>query len=119
MSARKLGGGRVLGSGKGLAPPPPVHSRGHAQAHGQVPRAASPFAPSDSSAVSFHSQNSTPTSLSPSSSSPLPAFSQDLASNVTVGSPSHGASRGNKLACPICEEEMVRRGGVGRETNSC
>ncbi len=114
MSARRLGGGRVLGSGKGLAQPPPAHSRGHAQA-----RAASPFAPSDSSAVSIRSQNSTPTSLSPFSSSPLPAFSQDLASNVTVGSPSNGASRGNQLACPICEEEMVRRGSMGGETDSC
>jgi hypothetical protein len=100
MSARKLGARRVLGSGKGLAPPPPpVHA----------PRAASPFEPSDASTVSFHSRNSTPTSLSPSSSSPLPGFSQDLASNVTVAGPSNGASRGNKLACPICEEEMVRR----------
>ncbi|KAL2193969.1 FYVE zinc finger-domain-containing protein [Corynascus similis CBS 632.67] len=99
MSARRLGGGRVLGSGKGLAPPPPAHA----------PRSASPFAPqSDSSTVSLRSRNSTPISLSPSSSSPLPDFSQDLTSNVTVGgSSSNGASSGNKLACPICEEEMV------------
>ncbi|KAK4121508.1 hypothetical protein N657DRAFT_647672 [Parathielavia appendiculata] len=96
MSARRLGGGRVLGSGKGLAPPS-THA----------PRASSPFAPSDRSTVSLHSQNSTPISLSPSSSSPLPDFSQDLASNVIVAGPSDGAARGNKLACPICEEEMV------------
>ncbi|KAK3903493.1 vacuolar segregation protein pep7 [Staphylotrichum tortipilum] len=96
MSARRLGGGRVLGSGKGLAPPQPAHA----------PRASSPFAPSDSSTVS-HSRRSTPTSLSPSSSSPLPDFSQDLASNVTVAGPSNGASQQSKLACPICEEEMV------------
>ncbi|KAK4129956.1 hypothetical protein BT67DRAFT_250232 [Trichocladium antarcticum] len=101
MSGRKLGGGRVLGSGKGLAPPPSVHVHGHA------PRASSPFAPSDASTVSFQSRNSTPVSVSPSSSSPLPDFSQDLTSNVTVAGPSNGASSGNKLACPICEEEMV------------
>jgi hypothetical protein len=96
MSSRKLGGGRILGSGKGLAPP---------AAH--APRAASLFAPSDRSTVSLHSRDSTPVSLSPSSSSPLPDFSQDLASNVTAAGPSNGASAGNKLACPICEEEMV------------
>ncbi|KAK4097872.1 hypothetical protein N658DRAFT_499960 [Parathielavia hyrcaniae] len=96
MSTRRLGGGRVLGSGKGLAPP-----------SSHAPRAASPFAPSDRSTVSLHSQTSTPISLSPSSSSPLPDFSQDLASNVTVSGPSNGAAPGNKLACPICEEEMV------------
>ncbi|KAK4148855.1 vacuolar segregation protein pep7 [Chaetomidium leptoderma] len=97
MSGRKLGGGRILGGGKGLAPPPPAHA----------PRAASPSAPSDSSTVSFHSRNSTPVSLSPSSSSPLPGSSQDLASNITIAGPSNGASPRNKLACPICEEEMV------------
>ncbi|KAK3290398.1 FYVE zinc finger-domain-containing protein [Chaetomium fimeti] len=98
MSARKLGGGRVLGSGKGLAPPPSAHA----------PRASSPFAPSDSSTRSVRSRNSTPVSLSPSSSSPLPDFSQDLASNVTVAGPSsNGTSPGNKLACPICEDQMV------------
>ncbi|KAK4238319.1 hypothetical protein C8A03DRAFT_33664 [Achaetomium macrosporum] len=97
MSARKLGGGRILGSGKGLAPP--ASTRG--------PRAVSPSAPSESSTVSFYSRNSTPSTLSPSSSSPLPDFSQDLTSHITLAGPSNGASAGNKLACPICEEEMV------------
>ncbi|KAL2163871.1 hypothetical protein VTH06DRAFT_3081 [Thermothelomyces fergusii] len=98
MSARRPGGGRVLGSGQSLAPPPPAHA----------PRATSPFAPpSEISTASLQSRNSTPVSLSPSSSSPLPGFSQDLASNVTVGGPSSGASARNRLACPICEEEMV------------
>lgn len=101
MSARKLGGGRILGSGKGLAPPPP------SSAHG--PRAASPFAPSESSTASVNSRNSTPSSLSPPSSGPLADFSQDLAANVTVDGPSKGAALRNRLACPICGEEMVGR----------
>ncbi|KAK3380722.1 FYVE zinc finger-domain-containing protein [Lasiosphaeria ovina] len=102
MSGRKLGGGRVLGSGKGLAPPSsspaPVYS----------PRAASPFAPSDSTSVSFHSRNSTQNSISPSpSSSPIPDFAQDLTSNISLASPSNDASSSNKIVCPICEDEMV------------
>ncbi|KAL2133299.1 hypothetical protein VTI74DRAFT_2565 [Chaetomium olivicolor] len=96
MATRRLGGGRVLGGGKGLAPP---------SAH--PPRTPSPFAPSDNSTVSFHSRNSTPSSMSPGSSGPLPDSSQDLASNVIHAGPSNGASPGNKLACPICEEEML------------
>ncbi|KAL2020636.1 hypothetical protein VTK56DRAFT_8126 [Thermocarpiscus australiensis] len=96
MSARRLGGGRILGSGKGLAPAPPP----------QAPRAASPFAPSDSSTISLHSRHSTPNSLSPPLSSPLPDF-QNLASNVSLAGPSNGSTLGNKLVCPICEEEMV------------
>ncbi|KAK4142205.1 uncharacterized protein C8A04DRAFT_13388 [Dichotomopilus funicola] len=99
MSApRRLGGGRVLGSGKGLAPPPST----------RTPRSPSPFgARSDASTISLRSRNSTPTSLSPSSSSPLPDSSQDLASNVTLAGPSNGTSPGNRLQCPICEEEML------------
>lgn len=97
MSGRKLGGGRILGSGKGLAPPSPAHH----------PRAASPFAPSESSTVSFHSRNLTPSSLSSPSSGPLPDFNQDLASNINTAGPSDGASSDNRLLCPICEEEML------------
>lgn len=100
MSGRKLGGGRILGNGKGLAPPssPSVQPR--------APRATSPFAPSDSSTSQYsNSQNS----LSPLSSSPLPNFGpQDVVSNISIGGPSNGASTSTKLVCPICEEEMVR-----------
>ncbi|KAK0732216.1 FYVE zinc finger-domain-containing protein [Lasiosphaeris hirsuta] len=96
MSGRKLGGGRILGSGKGLAPPSAAQS----------PRAASPFAPSDTSTVSFRSRNSTQNSISP-SSSPLPDFSQDLTSNVSLAGPSNNVAPSNKLVCPICDEEMV------------
>ncbi|KAJ9137483.1 Vacuolar segregation protein PEP7 [Pleurostoma richardsiae] len=97
MSGRKLGGGRVLGSGKGLAPPSPAQ---------HPPRATSPFAPSDASTASFTpSQNS----LSPPSSGPLPGFDrpQDLTSNISLGRPSNGDSSGTRLVCPICEEEML------------
>ncbi|KAL1843236.1 hypothetical protein VTJ49DRAFT_2567 [Mycothermus thermophilus] len=114
MSARRLGGGRVLGSGQGLAPPAPSpHHHGNAHSHAQVlvRRSASPHPASDASTLSFpsHSRNSTPVSISPSSSSPLPDLAQDLASNVTLGTsgPSRAAAGAYKLACPICEEQMV------------
>lgn len=94
MSGRKLGGGRILGSGKGLAPPSPTHPA--------RPRAASPFEPSDSSTISFNSPNS----ISPPSSSPLPD-SQDLASNIRLGRSSNDTPSTSRLVCPICTEEMV------------
>ncbi|KAK0622050.1 FYVE zinc finger-domain-containing protein [Bombardia bombarda] len=113
MSSRRLGGGRILGSGKGLAPPSPSPSPSsvqHQQQQQQLQhprRSASPFAPSESSTVSFHSRNSTQNSISPLSSSPLPDFAQDLTSNISLAGPSNGAQPSNRLVCPICEEEMV------------
>ncbi|KAK3389768.1 FYVE zinc finger-domain-containing protein [Podospora didyma] len=112
MSGRRLGGGRVLGSGKGLAPPNlplpfPSPSPSPANSNFNSPRAASPFAPSDTSTVSFHSRNSTQNSITPPSSSPIPDFAQDLTSNISLAGPSNGASSSNRLVCPICEEEMV------------
>ncbi|KDN69192.1 putative FYVE zinc finger [Colletotrichum sublineola] len=94
MSSRKLGGGRILGSGKGLAPPTPPAVQGHR-------RTPSPFAPSEST-LSINSS-----SASPPVSSPLPDFAQDLASNVSVGGPSRTAAASSKLVCPICDEEML------------
>ncbi|OHW95885.1 FYVE zinc finger protein [Colletotrichum incanum] len=94
MSGRKLGGGRILGSGKGLAPPAPPAVQGHR-------RTPSPFAPSEST-LSLNSS-----SASPPVSSPLPDFAQDLTSNISVGGPSRTAAASSKLVCPICEEEMV------------
>ncbi|WQF80816.1 Putative FYVE zinc finger, Zinc finger, FYVE/PHD-type, Zinc finger, RING/FYVE/PHD-type [Colletotrichum destructivum] len=94
MSGRKLGGGRILGSGKGLAPPTPPAVQGHR-------RTPSPFAPSEST-LSLNSS-----SASPPVSSPLPDFAQDLTSNISVGGPSRTATAGSKLVCPICEEEML------------
>ncbi|KAH8203011.1 hypothetical protein TruAng_002845 [Truncatella angustata] len=104
MSSRKLGGGRVLGSGKGLAPP------SAAAASPAVQRATSPYAPSDSTPSiggSIGESVLSPGSGSPSSTSPLPGLAQDLASNISVGGPSNGAAAGSKLVCPICEEEML------------
>ncbi|KAI1078014.1 VAC1 protein [Whalleya microplaca] len=96
MSGRKLGGGRILGNGKGLAPPaPPAVKR---------ERAASPSAPSDST-LSIGSPGAS--SISPGTSSPLPDFPQDLTSNISLGGPSSAGHAGSKLVCPICEEEML------------
>ncbi|EFQ33773.1 FYVE zinc finger [Colletotrichum graminicola M1.001] len=94
MSGRKLGGGRILGSGKGLAPPTPPAVQGHR-------RTPSPFAPSEST-LSINSS-----SASPPVSSPLPDFAQDLASNVSLGGPSTTAAQSSKLVCPICDDEML------------
>ncbi|KAI0880587.1 VAC1 protein [Annulohypoxylon maeteangense] len=99
MSGRKLGGGRILGNGKGLAPPAPPAIRRERE------RAASPSAhsaPSDSTL----SIGSPAASLSP-GTSPLPDFAQDLTSNISLGGPSNGSQSGSKLVCPICEEEML------------
>ncbi|KAI1871873.1 hypothetical protein JX265_005859 [Neoarthrinium moseri] len=104
MSSRKLGGGRILGSGKGLAPP------SAAAASPAVQRATSPYAPSDSTPSVGGSIGDTlqsPASGSPISTSPLPGFAQDLASNISLGGPSDGAAASSKLVCPICEEEML------------
>ncbi|TQV97495.1 vacuolar segregation protein (Pep7) [Cordyceps javanica] len=90
MSGRKLGGGRILGNGKGLAPPP------------TTPRASSPLAPSDST-VSIGSS-----SLSPPISGSLPDIGQDIGSSISVGAqPKAGLSSDESLVCPICTEEMV------------
>ncbi|RDA92794.1 hypothetical protein CP533_0771, partial [Ophiocordyceps camponoti-saundersi (nom. inval.)] len=90
MSARRLGGGRILGSGKGLAPPtPPTGSS----------RSGSPFAPSESSA-SLGS-----ISLSPPASGSLPDhLGHDIGSSISVGSQSRSRAG---LVCPICSEEMM------------
>ncbi|KAI1332360.1 FYVE zinc finger protein [Xylariaceae sp. FL0255] len=95
MSARKLGGGRVLGSGKGLAPPVSPAIRRE--------RDGSPSAPSDRS----FSLGSPATSISPSVSSPLPEFAQDLTSNISLAGPRAIGHSDSKLVCPICDEEML------------
>lgn len=101
MSGRKLGGGRVLGSGKGLAPPLPPPSSSH-----NHHRVTSPYAPSDASSVSQYSNSQQ--SLSPPSSSAVPDFGpQDLASRISIGAPSTGDAASARLVCPICDEEMV------------
>lgn len=92
MSGRKLGGGRILGSGKGLAPPL------------AAPRASSPLAPSDST-VSIGSS-----SISPPVTGSLTNAGQDIGSSISVGAqPQAGLSSSEGLVCPICTEEMVCR----------
>ncbi|KAI0908316.1 FYVE zinc finger protein [Ustulina deusta] len=95
MSGRKLGGGRVLGSGKGLAPPASPTVRRES--------ATSPSAPSDSTL----SVGSSAASVSPSASSPLPDFAQDLTSNISLAGPSDVGNASSRLVCPICNEEML------------
>ncbi len=91
MSGRKLGGGRILGSGKSLAPPiPPAHQR---KTLDLISPAASVVSSSQSSA-------------SPLATSPLPDNSQDLSSVVSLQNGGSSAVTA-KLLCPICNEEMV------------
>lgn len=98
MAARKLGGGRILGSGKSLAPPtPPPHQR-----------PANLLSPSDSTA----SLTSDVSSLSPLATSPRPENVHDLSSRVSIENGNNGPSvtaATTKLVCPICSEEMVER----------
>lgn len=97
MAARKLGGGRILGSGKSLAPPtPPIHQR-----------TSNLRSPSDST-VSLNSETSSP---SPLLSSAFTENIQDLSSRVSLDNGNSGPSvtaASTKLVCPICNEEMVR-----------
>ena len=93
MSGRKLGGGRILGSGKGLAPPTPPSA---------LP-AYSTLAPSEST-VSLGSS-----SISPPATGSLPDLGQDIGSSISVGAKGKGeAADASALVCPICNEEMVR-----------
>ncbi|APA13172.1 hypothetical protein sscle_10g079420 [Sclerotinia sclerotiorum 1980 UF-70] len=94
MSGRKLGGGRILGTGKSLAPPaPPAQQRN------------SSFITPSESTLSLSSNHST----SPLATSPLPNDSQDLSSRVSLenGRSSGVTATGSKLLCPICSEEMM------------
>ncbi|KAH7035944.1 FYVE zinc finger protein [Microdochium trichocladiopsis] len=101
MSGRKLGGGRVLGSGKGLAPAAPSPTGAN--------RTTSPAPPSSSNGRR-HVAPSPPGSVtSVGTQNPLPGFANDLHSAVSLGAagPSNGGSSASKLVCPICEEEML------------
>lgn len=100
-SGRSLGGGRVLGSGKGLSPAvspqPPAHHR----------RNTSLLSPSESS-LSLSSQ----TSNSPASTAET---REDIGSKVLLGtSENAAASASTRLMCPICNEEMVSLGYLAR-----
>ncbi|PQE28214.1 putative vacuolar segregation pep7 protein [Rutstroemia sp. NJR-2017a BBW] len=92
MSGRKLGGGRILGSGKSLAPPaPPSHQR------------SSSLISHSESTLSLSSSHST----SPLAASPLRNDNQDISSRVSLenGGPNVTAAS-SKIFCPICSEEM-------------
>ncbi|KAG6025231.1 hypothetical protein E4U41_001589 [Claviceps citrina] len=95
MSARRLGGGRVLGSGRGLAPPTPPPT---------APRSISPLPPPSESTISIGS-----VSLSPPVSGGLPDLGRDIGSSISVGAQGkdHAAGSTAALVCPICSEEMV------------
>ncbi|PSK37302.1 Vacuolar segregation protein pep7 [Elsinoe australis] len=88
---RSLGGGRVLGSGRSLAPPAPSKP--------QHQRTNSLLSPSESS-VSLSSQTS---------STPVSTQDEDIMSKVALGdqSATAAASASSKLMCPICSEEMM------------
>ncbi|KAI9052939.1 hypothetical protein LZ554_003211 [Drepanopeziza brunnea f. sp. 'monogermtubi'] len=92
MSGRKLGGGRVLGSGKSLAPPiPPAHQR-----------TSSLISSTADSTVS-----SGGSSASPLGTSPIPD-AQDLRSVVSLhNGRSTGTGASSRLLCPICNDEMM------------
>ncbi|TQS32357.1 hypothetical protein Golomagni_07327, partial [Golovinomyces magnicellulatus] len=91
-SGRKLGGGRILGSGRGLAPPTPQ----------TAPRATSPLPPSESTASLGSS------SMSPPASGSLPDLSPDIGSSISIGAqPKPGMGDVSELMCPICNEAML------------
>ena len=87
MSARKIGGGRILGSGRSLSPAYP-------------PRNSSLLSPS-ASTVSVSSSSSTQPSTDV----------QDISSRVSLdhndGSNAATVVAASRLVCPICNEEMV------------
>lgn len=92
MSFRKLGGGRVLGSGGSLSP----------NVAAFPPRNSSLLSPSGSF-VSINSSTST---------SQQSTDAQDLSSRISLEQNDENnaavAAASTRLVCPICNEEMVR-----------
>ncbi|EXJ82564.1 hypothetical protein A1O3_06377 [Capronia epimyces CBS 606.96] len=97
MSRRTIGGGRVLGSGRTLGPPiPPPKSSSPVPAHVLSPSASS------LSLNTSASENSTPPS----------SDTQDIAARISIDHATPdlamaAAAAGDRLVCPICNEEMV------------
>ena len=92
-SRRSLGGGRVLGNGKNLAPPPPPRPV-------QAVRSPAVLSPSESS-LSLSSLTS---------STPLSIDNEDLTSRIALdehGVAQAAAAASSRMVCPICSEEMV------------
>lgn len=87
MSARKLGGGRVLGNGRSLSPAYP-------------PRNSSLLSPS-ASTVSVSSSSSTQPSTDPQDISSRISLDQNENNNAAA------AAASSRLVCPICNEDMV------------
>ena len=90
-SQRSLGGGRVLGTSKSLAPPTPQKA--------QV-RSPDLLSPSESS-VSLSSQTS---------STPISTDHEDITARVALddhSSAQAAAAASSRMVCPICNEEMV------------
>jgi hypothetical protein len=105
-SRRSLGGGRVLGSGKGLAPPAPAPATPtpsqQVPKQVQATRNTGLLSPSESS-VSLNSQ---------ASSTPISTDHEDLTSRIALdehGSAQAAAAASSRMVCPICNEEMVCR----------
>jgi len=92
MAARRsLGGGRVLGSGKNLAPPAPSKP---------LLRPSGALSPSNSS-ISLSSQTS---------STPISTENEDITARVALdehGTAQAAAAASSRMVCPICNDEMV------------
>ena len=92
MSARKLGGGRVLGSGRSLSP-----------SAAALPKRNSSLLSPSASTVSLDSSVST---------SQQSTDGQDLSSRISLdqsdgAGPAATTTASSRLVCPICNEEMV------------
>ncbi|GAB7332580.1 hypothetical protein MBLNU13_g04357t1 [Cladosporium sp. NU13] len=92
MAARRsLGGGRVLGSGKNLAPPVTVKPQ---------LRPSGALSPSSSS-ISLGSQTS---------STPISTENEDITARVALdehGTAQAAAAASSRMVCPICNDEMT------------
>ena len=95
MSGRKLGGGRILGSGRSLSPAAPP-----------------PSSPLPKTNTSLLSPTASTVSLDSSSTSRTSPENHDIKSKISLGNHVEGniaaAAASSRLSCPICNEEMVR-----------
>lgn len=120
MAARKLGGGRILGSGKGLAPPGiPNHLQGgrvngNGDGSGRRPdghhsRSTSLLSVAESARSGMSWQSTTDGGSgrsTPLGTSPLPS-TETLGERVEMGKGGGVSAVNTRLLCPICNEEMV------------
>ncbi|EPQ66553.1 Bgt-3393 [Blumeria graminis f. sp. tritici] len=92
MSGRKLGGGKILGNRKSLAPAPVPDS--HQKTLSAISSATNLFSPPDSISTEQNGLHD-------------PDCVQDLSLAVSMANESCSASRVTQLYCPICNEEMM------------